>query len=341
MKVLRLHGTHDLQLHDEATPVPGHSESLLQITSVGICGSDLHWFEEASIGDAKLERPLSLGHEFAGVCKSGRLSGKRVAADPAIPCDYCEPCKEGNPNLCLNLLFAGHGLIDGALCQYLTWPDKCLFPLPDTFSDEEGVMLEPLGVAIHAVDLAHIKPGMTVSVHGCGPIGLLILQVARATGATQIIATEKLEHRLSAAREFGAADLFLANDAGDESDEVLNVTDYGVDVAFEAAGENQAVETAIASVKPGGRVILAGIPANDLTTFTASVARRKGLTIKLVRRMKHTYPRAIRLVQKGLIDVRSLITHRFPIDEFEQAFVIARKREGLKVIINPWQEHHK
>jgi L-iditol 2-dehydrogenase len=341
MKVLRLHGAHDLQLHDEVTPVPGPLESLLQITAVGICGSDLHWFEEANIGDALLERPLVLGHEFAGVSKSGRLSGKQVAADPAIPCDYCEPCKAGNPNLCLNLLFAGHGLNDGALRQFFAWPDKCLFPLPDTFSDEEGVMLEPLGVAIHAVDLAHIKPGMTVSVHGCGPIGLLILQVARAAGATQIIATEKLEHRLSAAREFGAADLILANDAGDECDEVLNVTDYGVDVAFEAAGENQAVETAITSVKPGGRVILAGIPTNDLTTFTASVARRKGLTIKLVRRMKHTYPRAIRLVQHGLIDVRSLITHRFPMDEFEQAFAIARKREGLKVIINPWREHHK
>jgi L-iditol 2-dehydrogenase len=341
MKAIRLHGAHDLQLHDEVIPVPGPSESLLQITAVGLCGSDLHWFEEATIGDAVLERPLILGHEFAGVSKSGRLSGKQVAADPAIPCDYCEPCKAGNPNLCLNLVFAGHGLNDGALCQFLAWPDKCMFPLPDTLSDEEGVMLEPLGVAIHAVDLAHIKPGMTVSVHGCGPIGLLILQVARAAGATQIIATEKLEHRLSAAREFGAADLILANDAGDEGDEVLNVTDYGVDVAFEAAGENQAVDTAITSVKPGGRVILAGIPTNDLTTFTASVARRKGLTIKLVRRMKHTYPRAIRLVQHGLIDVRSLITHRFPMDEFEQAFAIARKREGLKVIINPWRDHHK
>jgi L-iditol 2-dehydrogenase len=341
MKVIRLHGAHDLQLHDEVTPVPGPLESLLQITAVGLCGSDLHWFQEATIGDAVLERPLILGHEFAGVSKSGRLSGKQVAVDPAIPCEYCEPCKAGNPNLCLNLVFAGHGLNDGALCQFLAWPDKCMFPLPDAFSDEEGVMLEPLGVAIHAVDLAHIKPGMTVSVHGCGPIGLLILQVARAAGATQIIATEKLEHRLSAAREFGATDLILANDAGDEGDEVLNVTDYGVDVAFEAAGENQAVDTAITSVKPGGRVILAGIPTNDLTTFTASIARRKGLTIKLVRRMKHTYPRAIRLVQHGLIDVRSLITHRFPMDEFEQAFAIARKREGLKVIINPWRDHHK
>jgi L-iditol 2-dehydrogenase len=341
MKVLKLHGPHDLQLHDEATPVPGRSESLLKITAVGICGSDLHWFEKASIGDAILERPIVLGHEFAGVSKSGRLSGKRVAADPAVPCDYCEPCKAGNPNLCLNIQFAGHGLNDGAFCQFLTWPDKCLIPIPDTFSDEEGVMLEPLGVAIHAVDLAHLKPGMTVSVHGCGPIGLLILQVARAAGATQIIATEKLEHRLSAAKQFGATELFLANDAGDERDEVLSVTDYGVDVAFEAAGENQAIETAITSVKPGGRVILAGIPANDLTTFTPSVARRKGLTIKLVRRMKHTYPRAIGLVQKGLIDVRSLITHRFPIDEYEQAFAIARNREGLKVIINPWKEHHK
>ncbi len=335
MKVLRLHGSHDLQLHDEHAPVPRANESLLRITAVGICGSDLHWFEEAGIGDATLVRPIALGHEFAGVSESGSLSGKRVAIDPAVPCDGCTPCKEGNPNLCLNLLFAGHGIYDGALRQFLTWPDKCLVPLPDTLSDEEGAMLEPLGVAIHAVDLARIKPGMTVSIHGCGPIGLLILQVARVSGAIKVIAIDKLEHRLIAARKFGAAEVILADDTSGESEKVLKATDYGVDVAFEAAGENPAVEAAVNSVKPGGRVILVGIPADNRTIFKASVARRKGITIYLVRRMKHTYPRAIQMVQQGLIDVCSLVTHRYSIDEFELAFSTAQQREGLKVIINP------
>ncbi|HET6444127.1 MAG TPA: zinc-binding dehydrogenase [candidate division Zixibacteria bacterium] len=335
MKALRLHGARNLQLHDEPRPVPRLEESLLQIKAVGICGSDLHWFEEAGIGDEVLKRPIALGHEFAGVVESGALSGKRVAIDPAIPCDHCALCKEGKPNLCLDLMFAGHGLHDGALRQLIIWPDKCLFPLPDAMTYEDGAMLEPLGVALHAVDLGHLKPGMTVSVHGCGPIGLLILQVAQLSGATKIIATDKLEHRLNAARRFGAAEVVRADDTSAESQEVLKETDYGVDVAFEAAGENPAVVAAINSVKPGGRVILVGIPADDRTTFQASVARRKGATISLVRRMKHTYPRAIRLVQQGLIDVRSLVTHRFSLDEFEVAFSTARKREGLKVIIKP------
>ena len=336
MKVLRLHGTRDLRLQAEPKPEADPGHSLLRVTAVGICGSDLHWFSEASIGDARLDKPLVIGHEFAGVVEKGRLQGQRVAVDPLIPCDVCEFCREGNPNLCQDHIFAGHGANDGALRQYMSWPETCFHPLPDSLTDEDGAMLEPLGVAIHAVDLGHLRPGMTVGVFGCGPIGLLILQVARLAGAARIIATDKVNHRLDAARELGATAVFQANDAQEESNSVLAETGRrGVDVAFEAAGENPAVETAIETVKPGGRVILAGIPSDDRTAFWASTARRKGLTIKLVRRMKHTYPRAIHLVEAGLVDVRSLVTHRFSIEQFEEAFSIAHRREGLKVIIRP------
>jgi L-iditol 2-dehydrogenase len=216
----------------------------------------------------------------------------------------------------------------------MAWPTRFLFPLPDALSDADGVMLEPLGVAIHAVDLAHLKPGMTVGVFGCGPIGLLILQVARLAGATRLVATEKLPHRLDAARALGAT-VFQA-DGGRESARVLAATGgRGVDVAFEVAGDNAAVEVAIECARPGSRVILVGIPSDDRTSFSASVARRKGLALKLCRRMKHTYPRAIHLVESGLVDVRSLVSHRFPLHEFEQAFAVAQRREGLKVIIEP------
>jgi len=183
------------------------------------------------------------------------------------------------------------------------------------------------------VDLAHVKPGMTVGVYGCGPIGLLTLQVARSAGATRIIATDKLIHRMEVARALGATEVFQAAE-GQENLEVWAATNRrGVDVAFEAAGENAAVETAVATVRRGGRVILSGIPADDRTAFSASIARRKGLTIKLVRRMKHAYPRAIRLVERGLVDVKSLVTHRFPLSEYEKAFSTAARREGVKVII--------
>jgi L-iditol 2-dehydrogenase len=331
MCVMRLHGPGDMRLHHESIPVPGPGESLVRVTAVGVCGSDLHWFSEAGIGDARLARPLVLGHEFAGVTEEGR----RVAVDPAIACGRCEYCQAGHPNFCLELRFAGHGENDGALREYIAWPTHCLYPLPDSLTDADGAMLEPLGVAIHAVDLAHIKPGMTVSVFGCGPIGLLTLQVARAAGATQLYATDLpgVPHRLEAARSFGAK-VFAADSHQAEAREILAMTGkQGVDVAFEAAGDNEAVEAAIATVKPGGKVILVGIPSDDRTAFTASIARRKGLTIKLVRRMKLTYPRAIRLVESGQVDVRSLVTHHLSLQETAQAFAIAARRQGIKIVV--------
>ena len=332
MKTIRLHAARDLRLHDETIPEPGPGECLVRVTAAGICGSDVHWFSSAGIGDARLDKPLILGHEFAGVIESGELAGTRVAVEPAIPCQKCEYCLEGNPNLCSALRFAGHGSEDGAFRQYLSWPARCLFPIPASITDAEGAMLEPLGVAIHSVDLGRIRPGMTVGVFGCGPIGLLILQVARLAGATTLIATDPLPHRLEAARAFGAK-VFLAED-GAESGPVWKATGQrGADVVFEAAGQNQAVETALAAAKPGGRVILVGIPEDDRTSFSASTARRKGLSILVVRRMKHTYPRAIQLVQQGLVEVGSLATHRYPLEDTLAAFYSAEMRSGLKVMI--------
>jgi L-iditol 2-dehydrogenase len=329
MKVVRLHAHGELRLHDEPEPVPDAGEALLRVKAVGVCGSDLHWFSEGEIGDAKLERPLVLGHEFAGETEDGL----RVAIDPAIPCRHCEFCERGHPNLCENMIFAGHGKTDGALREYASFPSRCLFPLPDSLSFADGAMLEPLGVAIHAVDLGKLRAGMSVGVFGCGPIGLLIVQLAQFSGASQIIATDVLPHRVEAAKSFGADQAILA-EAGQELDAIRAATNgRGVDVAFEAAGEQEAVDVSVAAVIPGGKVILAGIPSDDHTSFQASTARRKGLTVKLVRRMKHTYPRAIELVSKGLVDVRSLVTHRFPLEKTAEAFAVAQRREGLKVMI--------
>ncbi len=337
MKALRLYGSHDIRLLDEPRPESGPAQTLLRVTAVGICGSDLHWFSEASIGDATLGRPLIIGHEFAGIIEEGSQRGQRVAVDPQVPCEQCEFCREGNPNLCPSHIFAGHGPNDGALRQFMPWPESAFHQLPDSLTDEDGAMLEPLGVAIHAVDLAHLRPGMSVGIIGCGPIGLLIMMVARLAGASWIMATDKLSHRLEAAQALGATAVFQAGNHREEARAILAQTNQrGLDVLFEAAGENPAVETALDTVKPGGRIILAGIPADNRTSFDAATARRKGVTIKLVRRMKNTYPRAIQLVAGGLVDVRSLVTHRFSIEDYEEAFSIALKREGLKVIIKPW-----
>jgi len=329
MKTVRLHGTGDLRIHEEPDPIAGEGQKLIRVKAVGICGSDLHWFSEGEIGDAKLEHPLVLGHEFSGETADGR----RVAVDPAIPCGCCEFCEQGHPNLCSNLIFAGQGPTDGGLREWLVWSEKSLVPIPDSITDADGAMLEPLGIAIHTLDLAKLKAGMTVGVFGCGPIGLLIIQMAKLSGAAHIIATDKLAHRMEAAKGFGASQAFFAADDSRLSQIQAATNGRGVDVAFDAAGVQEAVDDAVAAVRPGGKVILAGIPDEDRTSFSASAARRKGLTIKLVRRMKHTYPRAIELVSKGLVDVRSLVTHRFPLAEAREAFAGAERREGLKIII--------
>jgi L-iditol 2-dehydrogenase len=326
MTVARLHGVRDIRCHSEAVPATGAGEELVRITAVGLCGSDLHWFTEAGIGDAKLTRPVVPGHEFAGVIEGGPRHGLAVAVDPALPCRQCEMCLRGDRNLCPDVIFAGHGGRDGGLQQYLAWPSWALHPLPGGLSAADGAMLEPLGVALHALDLGHLRIGSTVAVIGAGPIGLLLVQAAKSAGATRVVSVEPLAHRRDAAKRLGA-DLVL--DTDDACD------DIGADAVFEMAGTDAAVEVALRAARPGARVVLGGIPDGDRTTFQASLARRKGLTLVLVRRMNEAYPRAIRLVEQGLVDVSSIVSHRYPLERAAEAFAVAADREGLKVVIEP------
>lgn len=335
MLVARLHGVADLRLAEEPEPEPTAGMSLVRVTAVGLCGSDLHWYAEAGIGDARLERPLVIGHEFAGVIAAGPREGQRVAVDPAIPCDTCEICREGHGNLCPRVRFAGHGGLDGALQEYLAWPTELLHPLPDTISDADGAMLEPLGVALHTLDLGHVKVGASVAVIGCGPIGLMLVQAARVAGATMIVAVDPLPHRLAAALDMGADRAELPDRDTGTLTGWADLAGLGVDVAFEVAGNDPAVATALAAARPGGRVVLAGIPDNDRTSFPAALARRKGLTIAVSRRMHDAYPRATRLVEQGRIDVSTVVTDRYPLERATEAFETAVARRGLKVLVEP------
>jgi L-iditol 2-dehydrogenase len=330
MTVARLHGVGDVRTGIETVPVPGDGEELVRVTAVGLCGSDLHWFTEAGIGDARLARPMVTGHEFAGVIEGGARDGMAVAVDPALPCGCCATCLRGDQNLCADVVFAGHGGQDGALREFLSWPSWALTPLPDGFSAAAGAMLEPLGVALHALDLGHLRIGADVAVIGAGPIGLLLVQAVRRAGASRVVVVEPLAHRRKAALRLGADEVFGVEEVRDEA------TAAGfADVVFEMAGADTAVESALGLARPGARVVLGGIPDGDRTSFTASLARRKGLTLILVRRMNHAYPRAIRLVQQGLIDVSSIVTHRYPLERVGEAFAAAVAREGLKVIVEP------
>jgi L-iditol 2-dehydrogenase len=199
MKAARLHAAADLRVDEEPAPVAAEGMSLVKVTAIGICGSDLHWWGEGGIGDAGLARPLVLGHEAAGVIADGPRAGERVAIDPAIPDETCEMCRRGYRNLCTGIAFAGHGSQDGAMREFLAWPSHLLHPLPDTVSDAGGAILEPLGVAIHATDLGHLHLGGSALVAGCGPIGLLLIQLLRGVGAASVIALDPLAHRRAAA----------------------------------------------------------------------------------------------------------------------------------------------
>ena len=291
----------------------------MRVTAVGLCGSDRHWFLEGGIGDAALDRPLVLGHEFVGTIESGSRAGERVALDPAVPCGRCSVCIAGNPHLCPDLRFAGHGSADGALRTSLAWPERLAHALPDDLSDTEGSLLEPLGVALHALDLAKARPESTAGVFGCGPLGLLLVQALRATGVETIVASDPLPHRANAAASLGAT-----------------LDDREVDVAFEAAGDDAALADAMVAVRPGGRVVLVGIPDGDRTSFTASTARRKGLTLALCRRMKPAdLPRAIRLAEAGEVELGGLVSGRYALSEWREAFAELVERRGLKVVVEP------
>lgn len=320
IKAARLYAPRDMRIDLIPEPRPSFQEVLIRVKAVAICGSDLHTYLHGEIGGIKLGSPLVLGHEFSGIVESvgegvtDLFPGQRVAVDPAIPCLKCEPCLRGNPNICMNIRFAGTWPDDGALREKMTYPARCCFPIPDTVSYVEGALLEPLGVALHAVDLAKIRIGDTVAVLGVGAIGLLIVRAAKLAGAGKVFATDILRNRLDFALRYGADEVFDASEC-DPVEEIMRATKKrGVDVAIEAAWADRTVDQAVEVAKHGGRVVIVGIPAEDEIRFRASSARRKGLTVLLSRRMKHMYPRAISLFQKGLIDLEGLATHRFPLD---------------------------
>jgi L-iditol 2-dehydrogenase len=231
-------------------------------------------------------------------------------------------CARGHPNLCENLRFCGTFPDEGALCQWIRMPGRTCFPLPPEIDDAEAVMLEPLGVAIHAADLAKLRVARSVAILGAGPIGLCILQVVRLSGSDPIFVTDKFPWRLDLARRLGATKAFNCDEL-DPVEAVRHATGArGVDVAIEAAWCDRSLDQAAGMLVMGGRLVVAGISDDDRMTLKHSVARRKGLSIIMVRRMKHAYPRAIRLARSGAVQLGPLVTHRFPLQRAGEAFAL-------------------
>jgi L-iditol 2-dehydrogenase len=326
-----------MRLGERPMPTVEDGELLLRVRAVSICGSDLHYYLEGGIGSAVVAEPMVLGHEFAAEVVDERAHeygfrvGDLVAVDPARPCGTCESCVRGHRNLCPNVRFIGAPPFDGAMTEFIAAPAANLFPVPSTFDPEMAALLEPLGVAIHALDLARLRPMETVAVLGAGPIGLLLLQVAKSCGAAEVHMVDPLAYRLQAALALGADSVHQSHRGIEEATE-----GRGVDVVLEATNSPAGPEHAAESVRIGGRLVLVGIPEGDAFSLTASLVRRKGLTIKLSRRMADVYPRAIRMVAQGRVDLRSLVTHRSSLSAAPEAFARQASHEDgvIKTVVS-------
>ena len=314
LNAVRLHAPRDLRIGTApALPPPGPGQARIRVGSVGVCGSDLHMYETGRIGDTVIETPLVLGHEFGGLVLDA-ADGRDRRARPAArrrharrgrsrrPVPPLPPVRGGPPEPCPHHYFYGVWPDDGALRDEMLVESRNCFPVPASMSEPTVALLETLGVAVHSVDLGKVRVGDGVGVIGCGPVGLLLVRLARLSGASPILVWDKHPWRVAKAIALGADDGWLVSadgvPAGPKAPDL--------DVVFEAAWADTSVQHAADVVRPGGRLVLVGIPGDDRLYLSHGTARRKGLTIRMARRMKHTYPRAIALAQTGQVDLDDL-----------------------------------
>ncbi len=341
MKAAVLYGIDDLRIEDRDRPEPKAGEVLVNVKAVGVCGSDIHWYHEGHIGDRYVDGPLVLGHEAAGeiVALGEGVSawqvGDRVALEPGLYCRKCDFCKRGDYNLCLDSVYQSSPGADGFFAEYVTMPADKVFRLPDGLDWIEGAMIEPWQVGVQAAHLGNVQPGHSVAVLGSGPIGLYTLQAAIARGATNLVVTDVQDHRLLMARKLGATTTI--NVAGkDAVAEVLAATGgRGADVVFETAGAVPTGQQTLWVAKRGGMVVLVGMFSES--NFNLEVLRvvRQQLTVKGVFRYANSYEPAIALAAAGRVDLRSPVTHTFPLAQTKEAleFAMNRKDEAIKVAV--------
>lgn len=332
-----IHAARDVRLGPFRPEATERNDVAVAVAASGICGSDLHYYKDGGIGSAGIREPFVPGHEFAATLlddvPSRKLTrGTLVAVDPATPCRACEWCDRGHPNLCPNVVFIGSPPHHGAMTTRLFVPAASLVPLPDGMDAETGAMLEPLGVCIHAGDLAQPRAHETAAVLGCGPIGLGLLQVLRDAGVSDIVCIDPQAHRARVATSLGASA------TGDSIEAVLDHSDgRGVDLVVEATNSPNGFADSVSAAAIGARMVLVGIPDGDRYELAASEARRRGLTVRFSRRMGHVYPRAIELVQRGRVDLGPLVSHRVALEDVPDAFHMqADEADGLvKTVVFP------
>ncbi|XP_014359369.2 sorbitol dehydrogenase [Papilio machaon] len=332
----------DLRL--EQTPIPeiDDDEVLLRMDCVGICGSDVHYWQTGACGAFVMHEPMIMGHEASGVVakigsKVKNLAvGDRVAIEPGVPCRYCEFCKSGRYHLCPDMRFCATPPIHGNLARYYKHAADFCYKLPPHVSMEEGALLEPLSVGIHACRRGGVAAGQSVLVLGAGPIGLVTMLAARAMGASKILITDILQSRLDFAKQLGADHTILVTrDASEEQlvQEVRRLLGDSPDVSIDASGAQATVRLALLATKSGGVAVLVGMGSPELTVpLAGSVARE--VDIRGIFRYVNEYPIALSMVASGQINVKPLVTHHYSLEETLEAYEVARKGLGIKVMIH-------
>jgi L-iditol 2-dehydrogenase len=319
-----------------STPVPkvDPDQVLIEVAAVGVCGSDVHYFHEGKIGDFIVEAPMILGHEASGVIVAvgsdvdpARI-GERVAIEPQRACRVCEQCKHGRYNLCPFIEFYATPPIHGAFAQYAVIQADFAFPIPDSMSLEAAALCEPLSVGIWSNQKAGTGPGSRILIAGAGPIGIVVAQVARAFGASEIIVTDLAAERREIAIKFGATRVI------DPAVEDVASLGLEVDAFIDASGAAPAVRAGIMAVKPAGRIVLVGMGADDATLPVTRIQVRE-LTLTGVFRYANTWPLAIDLVASGRVDLDSLVTGRFGLEQVEEALGAAADPRTLKTLVLP------
>ncbi|HOF88659.1 MAG TPA: alcohol dehydrogenase catalytic domain-containing protein [Armatimonadota bacterium] len=333
MRAAVMTGLRRVEIQEKPTPRPGLGEVLVRLRAIGICGSDVHYYLDGRIGDAVVEFPYLLGHEPAGEIAAlgdgvtGLAVGQRVALEPAKSCGACHACRIGRPNCCPHVRFLGTPPIDGTFEEYHCYaPEQCV-PIPDHVSFEAAATLEPMAVGIHAVNMAPLKLGDRLAIMGCGPIGLVTMMAARAAGASFIAMTDPIPERRAAAQRFGADLVLDPRDGG----AVERIAATGpIDIAFDAAGEQAAIDDATLCVRPAGTAVIIGIPAVDRISLWVHPVRRKELTIIMARRSNQALDATIRLMATGQIAPEKIVTHRFPLERVAEGMELVHQyRDGV------------
>jgi len=334
-------GLNRMEMREIEMPVVGNTDVLVKLEYVGICGSDVHYLEHGAIGDFVVQGDFILGHECAGTVMevgsavSHLKPGDRVALEPGCTCGQCEFCKSGKYNLCPDVEFLATPPYHGCLENYIAFPANMCFLLPDNISTKEGALIEPLAVGMHAAEQGNVKLGDSVVILGAGCIGLVTLLACKAYGATDITVVDVMAKRLDYALKLGATRVINAAD-----EDPITVLDEltggeGSCIVIETAGNKATIKQTSYLVKRGGTIVLVGLASEDVIEYNFAKIMNKEATIKSVFRYRNIYPKAIRAVAEGIIDVSGIVTHEFDFADTDIAFdfVIHNKNDVVKAVI--------